>query len=950
MPPEDFMDERVLDRLARLRDDSARNRFFARRPGLLTAPFVARLDQAVSALVRVDLKKAGRVADAAMMMAGRLGDKPSKAYALRAKANALWFVGQSKQASDFHGQAIRLFEEVGNQIEAGRTLSASIQPLILLGEYDRAHEAAHQARKIFSSAGDAIRLARLDINVGNIFQRQGRLREALDVYEHACSELRPDKDKEGIAVALQNVAVCQIMLNEYEKAESTYRQVFKCCSEWKMPVLMVQAKYNTAYLHYLRGAYGVAIEELRAAHLTAQEAGDAYHSALCQLDLSEIYLELNSNQDAAELAEQAFSSFQQLGMGYESAKALCNSAIALSQQGEGPRALELFCQARELFVKEKNRVWPSLIDLYRAIVYFNEGGLSESRQYCLAALRFFSSSPLPGRATLCRLLLARLSLKTGDIDAARRECQAVLESFSGREMPILAFQAHLAMGQVEEASGRFEEAERHYRTSKELLESLRGEIHGEELKISFVKNRLEVYEKLVNLRLASGTDEDAQAEAWSYMEQAKSRSLLDSIVQRMNPTAAAQAEENPVSSRLRDLREQLNWYYHRIEIEQLAPVAASDERLLALREAAKQREHELVRVLRELSPAEARAAGVESAAPVPLDSVRQALGPQTTLVEYFRVDDRILAAIVTGRGVEILTVALASRIAPILRMLQFQFSKFKLGRRYFDEFEGPLLQATRSHLHELYAELVAPVRAKLEGSRLIVVPHELLHYVPFHALFDGERHLIDSFMVSYAPSASIYVQHRHKPGEDTGGSLILGVPDSRAPSIHEELQAVAAIVPEPKVFVGQEASERVLKEHGPRSRLIHIATHGFFRQDNPMFSGIRLGDGFLTLYDLYRLKLPAKLVTLSGCSTGLNVIAAGDELLGLVRGLLLGGAQSLLLTLWDVHDTTTACFMKSFYTRLFDRADPARALAEAMRELREANPHPYYWAPFILVG
>src|SRR5262249_50687667 len=151
-----------------------------------------------------DLKKAGRVADAAMLIANQLGDKESTAYALRAKASALWFVGQNKQASELHRQAIQLFADVGKPLETGRTLSASTQPLMLLGEYERAHKAADQARKIFSSAGDAIRLARLDINVGNIFHRQDRFREALDVYELACSQLLPDKDKEGIVAALSN--------------------------------------------------------------------------------------------------------------------------------------------------------------------------------------------------------------------------------------------------------------------------------------------------------------------------------------------------------------------------------------------------------------------------------------------------------------------------------------------------------------------------------------------------------------------------------------------------------------------------------------------------------------------------------------------------------------------------------------------------------------------------
>ena len=942
-------DDEIIDRLAVLHDHTSRTEFFARHPCVLSSSFVTSLDNAVGVCIRIDLKKAGNLADAAVAIADKLGDKESKAFALRAKANALWSTGQNRQASELHRRAIRLFDEMGKSVESGRTLSISIQPLILLGEYERAHLAADRARKIFTDAQDAVRLARLDINVGNIFHRQDRFRDALDCYERAYSQLLPDKDPEGLIAALHNVAMCLIMLDEYERADATYLAVIKLCAEQKMPLAMAQAEYNRAYLCYLRGAYAHAIDKLRAAKETAHATGDAYHSALCQLDLSEIYLELNINQDAAELAREAFTSFKQLGMDYEGAKALCNSAIALSQQGEGFRALELFAQARGLFVQEKNQVWPSLIDLYQALVYFNEGRLPEARQHCLAALEFFRTSPLPGRAILCRLLLAKICMKTGEVEAANQECRAALDELASKEMPILAYQSHLVMGQIEEAAHHLQEAQRHYQIARETLEMLRGGVHGEELKISFVKNRLEVYENLVDLCLASGTGAQAREEAWTYIEQSKSRGLLELITQQMT-SAAPGANQDAIFHKIRDLREQLNWYYHRIEAEQLAQVPASDERLVALRDLASKREKELLRALREMPPVAAEAAGVKPTATVPLAAVREALGSNTTLVEYFRVHDRILAAVVTANGVEIASITLAPRIAQILRMLQFQFSKFRLGPAYLQEFQGQLLEATRSHLNDLYTELIAPIRSKLETRRLIVVPHELLHYVPFHALFDGNRYLIDSFTIAYAPSASIYVQHRRKQVNKTGHSLILGVPDSQAPAIYHELQAVAEIVPQAKLFLGASASEAILKEYGPRSRLIHIATHGFFRKDNPMFSGIRLGESFLTLYDLYQLKLPAELITLSGCSTGLNVIAAGDELIGLVRGLLSAGAQTLLLTLWDVNDSSTADFMKAFYTRLLNRSDRAEALREAMVEIRQAYPHPYYWAPFVLVG
>jgi CHAT domain-containing protein len=193
----------------------------------------------------------------------------------------------------------------------------------------------------------------------------------------------------------------------------------------------------------------------------------------------------------------------------------------------------------------------------------------------------------------------------------------------------------------------------------------------------------------------------------------------------------------------------------------------------------------------------------------------------------------------------------------------------------------------------------------LQARHIVFVPDGILHYLPFHALFDGSQYLIDRFTVSVAPSASIYSMCHQKQANSDGTSLLMGVHDERAPFIEREIHSVAAAVPEPRIFLGADATAEVLRSLGPNSRMIHIATHGFFRKDNAMFSSVRLADSYLNLYDLYELRLPVELLTLSGCGTGLSVVAAGDELLGLTRGLLCAGAQSVLLSQWDVHDRTT---------------------------------------------
>jgi CHAT domain-containing protein len=166
----------------------------------------------------------------------------------------------------------------------------------------------------------------------------------------------------------------------------------------------------------------------------------------------------------------------------------------------------------------------------------------------------------------------------------------------------------------------------------------------------------------------------------------------------------------------------------------------------------------------------------------------------------------------------------------------------------------------------------------------------------------------------------------------------------------DEVKSVAALLPKSSLHLAGAATSSLLREQGPHCSVLHIATHGIYRQDNPMFSGIRLGDGYLNLYDLYQMRLNAQLVTLSGCATGMNSVSAGDELLGLQRGVFCAGATTLLLSLWDVHDQSTAQLMLHFYREFIRTGQMAAALQHAMQELRKVNPHPYFWAPFVLVG
>jgi CHAT domain-containing protein len=944
------LSEKLVSDLAALTDGAKRSRFLARRRSLYRAAVVQQLTETSRTQLRIDARRSLALAEAAVSIARKLQGTEALGCSLRAKANALYVIGDNRAALDCHEQALRIFQTIRNPEEEGRTLNSSIQPSILLGEYDRALQLAERAREIFRRLDDKRHLAHVELNVGNLYHRQDRFEEGLAFYQRAYEMLLPLNDVEGLGVALYNTSVCLISLNDFSRALATYERARSVFQDYGMILLVGQADYNIAYLYYLRGEYGRAINMLRAARDKSEENCDAHIAALCYLDLSEIYLELNLSEEARESAHEGYIRFQKLGMGYEEAKCLANEAIALGQRGKALAALDLFAQARSLFVREKNHVWPSLIELYRALVFFNEGRLFEARTSCRKAFEFFGSAALPGKSVLCSLLLARVELAMGNTDLSRRYCEGALQRLVGLDLPILDYQANFLMGEIDFSIGDHRKAYVSYQAARRAFEALRSTLRKDELKIAFTSNKAEVYERLVELCLNGKPGESSFQEAFGYMELAKSRSLIDLIASSGRGASEVFSGNSELVRRIRDLREELNWYYHRIEEEQLRPERDKPERVKRLQHEAELREKNLLRTLRELPASELETALLSGVEGVSLAKIQPLLRDDTSLIEYFSTRDRIVAALLTSKSLEIIPVTLVSRVAGLQQMLRAQLSKLRLGADYTQRFAGSFLQATQCHLQELYEELLGPLRDRMTGTHLVFVPHGILHSLPFHALFDGENHVIDRFSVSYAPSASVFALCKTRPAPTTSSSLIMGVPDALAPSIREEASAVARVLGTEEIFLDEAATEEVLRQRGSKARWIHLATHGYFRKDSPMFSGIRLGRSHLNLLDLYQLCLPAELITLSGCATGVNVVTAGDELLGLSRGLLAAGAQCLLLTLWDVHDASTTEFMKAFYEGIREGVTKAQALRNAMIELRVRYRHPFHWAPFFLSG
>jgi CHAT domain-containing protein len=943
-----FTRDTLIDHLAGVHTPKARASFLRRNRDLINAAVVEELYGRVVRLARIDIEQAERLALAARWIAGALDDDLSRAHSNRAQGHVRYIRGEYRAALKHYDAAAQLFRRAGRDVDVARTLNGAITTLISLGKYSEAHASARKARVLFERHDVALGLARLDTNVGNIFSRQDRWEKALPLYQRAYEELSQRGEPQDVAAVLSNLALAQINLNDFEHALTTYRSAREYCERHSMPLLVLQADYNIAYLYYLRGEYTHALDLYRAAYDESERVGDGYHSALCDLDRSEIYLELNLTEEAADLADRALGRFGRLRMLYEEGKAMTNLALAASRRGGIRRSRTLFARARRLFAHERNDVWLALVDFYEALVLYRDGQPHPARELAAHARRLFARASVPARAAACELLVARLDLHAGRLRAAEEACRAVVEQAGASETPMLAYQAQLLLGLIREAQGDRDGALDGFRHAYHALEQLRSRLQGDNLKIAFFEDKQAVYESLVAASVTSTPTPRQMDAAFGYIEHAKSRSLADLIAFRA--ASLAPRADGETMTEVRVVRQALNWHYRQLDAEDARRQKGDTRRVDVLRRRARVLEKQLARSLDDIRRTDEEFSTLQSGATFSVDEIRESLGTDAVLLEYYQARGQLYVCVLRQKDLDIVPLGPIAQVRSQLRLLQFQLSKFRLGPEFVEAVGTQLQAATLMHLRELYDVLIRPIRDRLQARHLVVVPHDLLHFLPFHALFDGERYLIDDFSVSFAPSATVYRLCWAKQPRSGDQALIMGVPDLATPFIADEVEAVAAVLPNTRVLVGANATAAELRRHGAGSRFVHIATHGIFRRDNPLFSSIRLGDGPLCAYELYELQLPAELVTLSGCSTGLSVVAGGDEQLGLVRGLLYAGARTVLLTLWDVNDSSTSEFMKGFYSRLRDGWGKARAAQQAMRDLRERHAHPFYWAPFSLIG
>jgi CHAT domain-containing protein/predicted negative regulator of RcsB-dependent stress response len=572
----------------------------------------------------------------------------------------------------------------------------------------------------------------------------------------------------------------------------------------------------------------------------------------------------------------------------------------------------------------------------------------------------------------------RLYAGIGQVDLQQGNFSQALENFhkalalaesQGRTSAVSSVNRRI--GDILRRAGKPAEAVPYYQTAIQQIESTRSLLESEEYRQSFFEGELRPYAGMMTALLSAGKQE----EAFNYSERARSRGFLDvlgSKVQLSRAKSELLDEERALQERVAAIK------------ARLSGEGEGETDRSGLRKQLAEAEGAYSAFLARVRKENKEQVSLMSVEPLTLREVQELLDPGTSLLEYFVTDKEVFAWVVEKEKLQFQRVGLPKeKLSGLVKTLRE--SIFTLGEREkFNEASTVL-----------YKQLIQPILPHITGKELIIVPHDVLHYLPFHALIGSDgRYLIEKYPIYYLSSASLlqFVKEKRKAGREkvlAFGNPDLGDPEKNLEYAELEAEEVKNVYPDSTVYVKKEASEEKSKSLSPSYDVLHFATHAQLNEDDPLSSAVLLTkggkeDGRLEVREIFGMDLKANLVVLSGCDTALGKLSTGDELVGLTRAFIYAGTPSVVASLWSVDDSSTAHLMASFYRNL-KTMSKAEALRQAQLELIRGeghsdllarrgvggigklgetpefqspsqNPisistsHPYFWAPFILVG
>lgn len=909
--------------------------------------------------LRNDLRECLDVADLLLALGEANGIAPIQALGLLARANGVG-IGHGDYAAAIpdYETAANLYLGLDRPVDAARSRTGQVYALAIEQQDDAALSIGEAAARVLREAGRRELLPHLLMNMGAVFGRAGRDREALikfDEVRELCIGLGTSARRQLAQVDVNRSIVLR-NLGDFAASIEAAQNAHTISIEQNMPVDTANANECLAVTYAILGRYNESLLLFQKTLEILDAGGRRRDAAMVELSISNCLLKLGRLVDGLEHANRARVAFEQLGGRIELGQASLFEAQILASLDRTQEAEDAIALAQAQFAAERSDAWLAQANLARASLIGAGGNVQESLDLALQVAGTFDELGQQQNAALSRLLAARAALRLAHTELAKEYATLALETGQSLGASDLVQPALQILGEIERKAENWQAALEAFEKSMMELERVRSQMMIEDRSF-FLRNKLSIYEDAVDASLASGQP----ALGLGYTERAKSRALLDLLDQRVNIGLTAQtAEDLPLVEELLALRAVRDetvrrWQSeHALQLRSPASSGPDDIRLELARI-----EKRITALWHQLLMRNASYAREADLWQVAKTDVLPLLPTGSILLEYFIVHGELVAFVATSDGVVARRLGLSlKQLATLTNPWQLNLASCQDAAGRGQDLSAGLTKNANAALARLYTALIAPLSEHLvEGSDLIIVPHGPLHYLPFAALFDGTRYLADRFTLRSLPSAGLL---RHVGPADldlaggrTGPTGLLAVgysSNGQLPAARLEAMSIARLMAG-QALVEDEATARAVLAKAPGLRALHLATHAEFRADNPLFSGLALADGWLTTLDLFNWQLDASLVTLSACQTGRSVIGGGDEILGLLRALLYAGSRSIVASLWPVQDVVTSELMEQFYLALAAGVHKAAALRQAQIELRQAGrTHPYFWAPFFLVG
>ena len=851
---------------------------------------------------------ADRSYGAALEIYRRIGERRRAAWMLGSLGVSAFRAQDYARADSLYGEALAARRALGDARMIGASLNDLGGTRVLLQRPAEAYRFLIEARAVRERIGDT-RLAGTLNSLALDYEQLGRPDSASLTFARALEVATSAGDSSRVLDVVNNLARHRVAEGDAagaialgERGLSLARSRGDRDSEAHM-----EEQIGAAFAR--EGRYPDAAEHFESALAIYRERGDARAEMTALIGLGRQAIELQDASRARAPLERAAAVAESLGDASNGSRALNDLAIASRLEGDSTRAASLARRALDSGVASADSalVHDAAVTLGQ---FATDRGDHEAAAAWFARARGTGSREGAAEIISDEINLGGALAHLERLDPAEAHFREAQDRAAATRTPELLWPAWLGLGDVAERRGDYARALDWDRRAATLIDTLRARQGAEGASIVLLSRRLFAFEALIHLlgKLAPQfPDSGYDAEAFAWAERTRARSFLD------------------------------------------------------------------------LLNAQGRAA--QPLAPVTLERAQSLLPTaRGALLEYSLGDSSSSLWVVTRSEWKRFTL-------PPRGVLQ---ARAEILRRELGDPATAESRAARNAARALHRLLIAPAAALIERcDQLVISPDGALARVPFEALLAVDApadaaaprgaYLVERYAISYTPSASALATFAlgRGPGAAHREVLAVGAPEFGAiaphgmsgplaplPSTAGELTALRALAaPRPcTVLSGAAATrERVLALPSLRSAgLIHIATHGLADPAAPERSGLWFSapsdseaPGFVSLDDLFGLRLSAGLVTLSACETGLGRIERGEGVIGLSRAFLAAGARSVVVSLWSVNDRSTAALMRRFYAPLLARSAPrASALAEAKRALlaEPSTRSPFYWAAFVLIG